>query len=200
MYTSTVDPGSANTIPLSARRRPPRQSRERRRNRGRMQQNVDRLVSDCYPDLLRLAAALFQRESPGHLLEPGALVSELYLRLVAQRARWRNRAHFFAVAARLMRRILIDHARRAHAAKRSAVPDCLAATVGLPPDTEELTLEQALTRLARRAPRQHDVVRLRCHGGLTVAETARALSVSPATVKLDWRLARTWLAARIMQD
>lgn len=158
---------------------------------------LDRLLPELYPDLQRLAARVFARESAGHLLEPAALVNEAYLRLRGQRTTWRNREHFFALAGQLMRRILIDHARRARAVKRVTVVPELSARVVAGPDAELLTLEQALEALAAYAPRQHDVVRLRCFGGLTVTETAHALGVSPATVKLDWRLARTWLAGQL---
>lgn len=168
--------------------------------RAQVRPALDHMIALCYPDLLRVATGLFARESAGHLLEPAALVSELYLRLVGQRTQWQNRAHFFALASRLMRRILVDHARRLRASKRAPKPDADMPVIAPPTDFDALALEEALARLAQRARRQHDVVRLRFHAGLTVAETARALGVSAATVKLDWQRARAWLSARIGHD
>lgn len=167
---------------------------------GPERSRLDQMIGQCYPDLLRVAARLFLRESAGHLLEPAALVSELYLRLVSQRTQWRNREHFFALATRLMGRILIDHARRGCAIKRVPMPDVNTPAVVPPTNLDALALERALAGLAVRAQRQHAVTRLRFHAGLTVAETARALGVSPATVKLDWQRARAWLCKKVGRD
>lgn len=154
----------------------------------------------CHTDALRLAASLLSHESPAHILEPAALVNELYLKLVAQRVAWRNREHFLALCSRLMRRILIDHARRSLAAKRATPAVAESARCVQPPDETSLTLEQVLMRLATRSPRQHQVVRLRFLVGLTIAETAAALGISPATVKLEWRRARCWLREQLASD
>lgn len=159
---------------------------------------LNRLISVVYDDLHRLAQARLAREHPHHSLQPTALVHEVYLKLVDQkRARWHSRTQFFAIAAGLIRRVLVDHARNRRAAKRGG------GTVLLPidevsclPDQREIDLvelEQALTALASFAPRQSRTIELRYFGGLTIEETAEIIGVSPATVKLDWRMAKAWL-------
>ena len=155
-----------------------------------------RLIEAVYGELRRMARGYLQRERQDHSLPPTALVHEAYLKLVNQRrVRWRNRAQFFATAAHLMRRLLVDHARARSALKRGAggkVPlQELAA--GAPPDVELLALDAALDRLSAIYPRQGQLVELRFFGGFTVPEIAAALGVAPITVKRDWALAKAWL-------
>jgi RNA polymerase sigma factor (TIGR02999 family) len=158
---------------------------------------LDALLPAVYDELRRQAGRALRRETPGHVLQPTALVHEAYLRLVDQRrARWENRAQFFGVAAELMRRILVDHARSRQAAKRGGGAQQVtladdAATAE--PAFDVLALDDALTRLAALDPRQARVVALRYFGGLDIDETAVALGVSPATVKREWVVARAWL-------
>lgn len=165
------------------------------------EQARERLLSQVYDDLRRVARGQLARERPGHTLQPTALVHEAYLRLVDQkRVRWESRAHFLALAATMMRRILVSHARKKKADKRGgdAVPvtlvEALDAASGSPVAPLDLVaLDDALTDLARQDPRPARIVELRYFGGLTIEETARVLDVSPATVKLDWKMARAWL-------
>ena len=161
-------------------------------------QAADRLLPLVYEELRKLAAAKLARELPGQTLDATALVHEAYLKLVNQRqVRWQDRAHFFAVAAQLMRRILVDDARRHGAAKRGAgkpeLPLDEADTPVPPAPVDWLALDRALDRLATIDERQSRIVELRFFGGLTIEETAEVLQVSPATVKNDWTLARSWL-------
>lgn len=162
----------------------------------------DQLVSLVYRELRRTAVAYLRRERGDHTLQPTALVHEAYLRLVGQqRVVWQNRAHFFGIAAQMMRRILVDHAREHQAAKRAGgglkvtLDDRIGAT--LPRECELLLVDQALTELASIAPRQGQIVELRYFGGLTEREVAVALSVSRATVTREWQLARAWLFRRL---
>lgn len=166
---------------------------------------LDRLLPHVYSELKKLAAAQLKRESAGHTLQPTALVHEAYLRLIDQReVQWQNRAHFFGVAAQIMRRILIDHARRKRARKRDAggvrvtFDERLPSTSDGEPDL--LALDDALNRLHELDPRQARVVELRYFGGLSVEETAEALSTSPATVKRDWAVARAWLHRELERE
>jgi RNA polymerase sigma-70 factor, ECF subfamily len=159
---------------------------------------LDRLVSLVYEELRQQAQRYLQREPSGHTLQATALVHEAYLRLVDQRqATWERRTQFFGVAAQLMRRVLVDHARGQRAAKRGGsavrVPleDDMASTQER--DVDLLGLDDALTRLAALDPRQVRVVELRFFAGLGIEETAEVLGVSPATVRRDWQFARTWL-------
>jgi RNA polymerase sigma factor (TIGR02999 family) len=164
---------------------------------------LGRLVPLVYEELRRVAARYLQAERAGHTLQPTALVHELYLRLVEQdRADWKDRAHFLAVAAKLMRRILVDYARARGAAKR----DGMAVRVeiaglelgGEEPRTEEiLAVDEALARLAELDPQQTRVVELRYFAGLTVEETAEAVGISPRTVKRDWAMASAWLRSEL---
>ena len=158
----------------------------------------DELVPLVYQDLHRLARAHLARERRGHTLEPAALVHEAYLRLMDHGGLpWRGRTHFLALAATTMRRILVSHARRHRAAKRGrggfAVTLCEDHAVGQARGVDLLALDAALDRLRRVDPRHCRVVELRYFGGLTIEETADALGISPATVKVDWSLARAWL-------
>jgi len=164
---------------------------------------LDRLLPFVYNELRHLAHARMRAESPGrHTLQTTALVHEAFLRLVnAERVEWRNRAHFYALCARLMRRILVDRARGRCADKRGgearAIPfgDWLGAVPAR--DEELLALEEAIQRLGQSHPRKAQVVVLRYFGGLTIEETAEALDTSPETVKRDWKVARLWLADRL---
>ncbi len=155
-----------------------------------------------YDELRRLAAAALRHERPDHTLQPTALVHEAYLRLAEEpSARWQNRGHFLAVAARAMRRILVDHARRHKAAKRGAGviritldDDMERVAAALPADGVDLVaLDDALSRLGGLDPRQARIVELRFFGGLSVEETASIVGASARTVKRDWQLARAWL-------
>jgi RNA polymerase sigma factor (TIGR02999 family) len=164
---------------------------------------LGRLIPLVYRELRLLAAGYLQAERVGHTLEPTALVHELYLRLVEQdRADWKDRAHFLAVAAQLMRRILVDYARARAAAKRSGVAARIEIT-GLELSGEEPRLEEilavdgALDRLAQLDPQQARVVELRYFAGLTVEETAEAVGISPRTVKRDWAMASAWLRSEL---
>src|SRR5262245_2218963 len=169
--------------------------------RGDLRARED-LMPLVYRDLRRRAAGYLWRERRGHSLQPTALVHEAYLRLAEQqRVTWRNRVHFLAVAAQMMRRVLVDHARAAHAVKRPGaglrvtLDDRIGAA--LPRDCELLLLDQALDELARLDPRQGRIVELRYFGGLTEPEVADALAISRATVTREWQTARAWLFRRI---
>jgi RNA polymerase sigma factor (TIGR02999 family) len=155
-----------------------------------------------YEELRRLAGHYLRLERPGHTLQPTALLHEAFLRLVGQReVVWQNRAHFFGIAAQMMRRILVDHARRKMAAKRdaSAYRVELALPEGEAEDREPelLALDEALTQLEELDPRQARIVELRFFGGLTVEETAEVTGVSTRTVKREWRTARAWLRSEL---
>jgi RNA polymerase sigma-70 factor (ECF subfamily) len=158
---------------------------------------LQKLTPIVYEELHRLARRYMKRERPGHSLQTTALVNEAYTRLVDyKRMQWQDRAHFFAVSAQLMRRILVEHARR-HNLKRGGgvqhVPLDEAAMVGDGGDTDFVALDEAMNALARLDPRKVQVVEMRFFGGLSVEETAEVLKVSTVTVKRDWRAARTWL-------
>jgi len=158
----------------------------------------DRLVPLVYDELHRLARAQFARERSGHTLQPTALVHEAYLRLMDhQDLNWQGRTHFFALAAMTMRRVLVSHARKQRAAKRGqggvAVTLCEEHAVAEAQGVDVLALDAALRALEAIDPRQARIVELRYFAGLTIEETAEALEISPATVKLDWSLARAWL-------
>lgn len=151
-----------------------------------------------YSELRRIAGAHLARERSGQTLQVTVLVHEAYLKLVDQtRVQWQNRTHFFAVAARMMRRIVVDHARARGAHKRGggATPVSLDETPGpaVERDAELLALDEALERLTAFDPRQGRIVELRYFGGLSIDEAAAALSLSPATVKREWSMAKAWL-------
>jgi RNA polymerase sigma factor (TIGR02999 family) len=159
----------------------------------------DELVPAVYEELRRLAASRLRNERGSHTLQATALVHEAWLRLADQRGNWENRAHFFAIAARTMRRILVDHARRRATAKRglavTGVPiddvmDLLPAPM---PDDRLLALDEALDRLATLDARQAQVVELRFFAGLSVEDAANLLEISPSTIKREWATARAWL-------
>ena len=156
------------------------------------------LMPVVYDELRRLASGYLRRERAGHTLQPTALVHEAYLQLIDQRnVRWQNRAHFFGIAATLMRRILVEHARKNHALKRGGMQSNLSldAAVGLArePDVDLLALDDALLRLEAMDPQKCRVVELRFFGGLTVEETAEVLGLAPITVHRAWRIIKAWL-------
>ncbi len=158
----------------------------------------EELVPLVYEELHRLARRYMRKERSGHTLQTSALVNEAYLRLVgAKDVRWQNRAHFFAVSARLMRRILVDFARAKYDLKRGggalqvSLDKALAVSAG--PSADSLAMDEALSRLAELHPRQAEVVEMRYFGGLSEEEVAEVLKVSLRTVQQDWRLARLWL-------
>ena len=158
----------------------------------------DKLIPLVYEHLRRLAASYMRRERPDHTLQATALVNEAYLRLVSQkRISWQDRAHFFAIAARLMREILVEHARAHQTEKRGGKLEKLPLDQSLefsPAKSRELIdLDDALESLARLDPQQARVVELRFFGGLTEEETAEVLGISSRTVKRDWVTARAWL-------
>jgi RNA polymerase sigma factor (TIGR02999 family) len=160
----------------------------------------ERLLSKVYVELRKIAAAELRHERSGHTLQPTALVHEAYLRLIGQtRIAWRDRAHFFGLAATMMRRVLVDHARARLAAKRRrdepspALPEPAVAE----PPVEILDLDRALDRLAERFPRHARVVEMRYFAGLEIDEIAAALEISDRTVKRDWRFARAFLLAEL---
>lgn len=163
------------------------------------------LLPLVYSELRRLAEARMRRERPDHTLQATELVHEAWLRLMGgQLPDWRDRTHFFAVAARAMRRLLVDHARSRGYAKRGggARRISLDAVAELSAEGSQdlIDLDEALDRLAALDSRQHQVVELRFFGGLSVEETAAALGVSEMTVKRDWRTARAWLYAELAEN
>jgi RNA polymerase sigma factor (TIGR02999 family) len=159
----------------------------------------DELMRLIYAELHRLARGYMRRERPGHTLQTTALINEAYLRLIGQtRTDWRSRAQFFGMAAQFMRRILVDHARARHSAKRQGAgpaPVSLDEAAVFAPERAPalMALDEALDRLGALDPRKARVVELRYFGGLTVDETADLLNVSGVTVMRDWSLAKAWL-------
>jgi RNA polymerase sigma factor (TIGR02999 family) len=168
------------------------------------QDSLDALLPQIYSELRRLAARSLRRERRGHTLQPTALVHEAFLKLVDQRAvQWQNRAHFFGIAAKVMRRVLIDHARGHAARKRGSgiAPVSLDESLMAASETsvDVLALDEALTRLTALDPQQGRVVELKFFGGMTLDEIAAALHISPATVSREWTLARAWLFAALKE-
>lgn len=160
------------------------------------------LTPIVYDELHRLAHRYMRREQAGHALQTTALVNEAYLRLVdSRRVGWQNRAHFFAVAAQLMRRVLVDVARRQRSQKHGGDWQMVTLPDGFEPavasDTDIVAVDDALQELARLDPRKARVVELRFFGGLSLEETAEALGVSTDTVGRDWRAARAWLSREL---
>ena len=161
------------------------------------QDALDELMPLVYQELRKLARSYLRAERPEHTLQPTALVNEAYLRLVDQRnVRWQNRRHFFGIAAQLMRRILVDHARKRQSEKRGGgealVP--FEEAKGVPVKARDLVaLDDALKDFATIDPRSAKIVELRQFGGLSIDETADVLEISPATVKRDWTVAKAWL-------
>jgi RNA polymerase sigma-70 factor, ECF subfamily len=166
------------------------------------QSALDRLMPLVYDELRRLAQSYMRRERTNHTLQTTALIHEAYLRLFdAEQVQLENRTHFFAVAARLMRQILVDFARahgyqkRGGGARQISLDEAL--LIGQPRDEDLIALDEALSELARLDERKSRVVELRFFGGLTEAETAAVLEVAPETVRRDWRLAKSWLRLRL---
>jgi RNA polymerase sigma factor (TIGR02999 family) len=166
----------------------------------------DELIRAVYDQLRRQARRQLRRERPGHTLDTSALINEAYLKLVEQRSvKWNGRGHFFALAAELMRRILVDHARTRHRQKRGGHDDAIRledieGTLQAADNSQNLdllALDQALERLAEFDPQQVRVVELRYFAGLDINETAEALNISPATVKREWAAAKAWLKHEI---
>jgi RNA polymerase sigma factor (TIGR02999 family) len=165
----------------------------------------DALIPLVYDELRRVARRYLRRERPDHTLQSAALVNEAYLRLMGGGSpQWQNRAHFFGVAAQLMRHILVDHARKRCAAKRGAgAPRLTLDPQAALPQAKELDLVQlddALNRLGDLDAQQSQIVELRFFGGLSIEETSMVLGVSPATVKREWATARTWLRWEMNKD
>jgi RNA polymerase sigma factor (TIGR02999 family) len=163
---------------------------------------LEDLLPLVYGELRRLAAHRLRQERPDHTLQPTALVHEAYLRLVDQRrVRWQNRAHFYGVAAHIMRRILVDQARARKADKRGGEWQRVTLTDNKTPnesrDVDVLALDNALQRLATLDPQQERIVELRYFGGLTLEETAEVVGISTATVKREWAIAKAWLRAEL---
>lgn len=158
---------------------------------------LDRLTPIVYDELRRLARRYMKSERVDHTLQTTALVNEAYLRLVdCERMKWQDRVHFFAVSAQLMRRILVDHARRRNLKRGGAIPHLAldeAATVGGEPDSSLIALDEALDAFGKLDPRKVRVVEMRYFAGLSVEETAAVLQVSPVTVMRDWSAAKSWL-------
>jgi RNA polymerase sigma-70 factor, ECF subfamily len=165
---------------------------------------ADKLIPLVVDELRRLARLQLRNERPGHTLQPTALVNEAYLRLVGDQARdWQNRAHFIGVSVSVMRRILIDHARRKRALKRGFEDQAdMEDYAGLSYEQadELMALNLALDRLEKMSSRQRQVVELRYFGGLSTEETAEVLNVSPITVKRDWVVARAWLKGQLRPE
>ena len=158
---------------------------------------LERLTPIVYDELHRLARRYMRGERPGHSLQTTALVNEAYMRLVDyERMQWQDRAHFFAVSAQVMRRILVEHARRHNLKRGGGVPHVSldeAALVGGNRAADLVALDDAMNALAQLDPRKAQVVEMRFFGGLNVDETADVLKVSPATVMRDWSTAKAWL-------
>jgi RNA polymerase sigma factor (TIGR02999 family) len=166
---------------------------------------LERLMPLVYNELQRLAHRYMAAEQPGHALQTTALVHEVYLRLVdVEGVDWQDRAHFYCLCARLMRRILIDFARSRNYQKRGGhfphIELDEAATVSAAVESELLAVDEALKRLSEIDSRKSEVVELRFFGGLTVEETAAALRVSPETVIRDWKLAKAWLLRELSHE
>jgi RNA polymerase sigma factor (TIGR02999 family) len=160
---------------------------------------LDQLLPLVYAELRRVAARQLRNERADHTLQPTALIHEVYIRLVDQRqVDWQNRAHFFGVSAQVMRRILVDHARRHGASKRGEGVRCVSIdeakdVAAASNDTPIVALDDALDRLEKVDSALAKIVELRAFGGLTIEEAAHVLSVSPSTVKREWRTAKAWL-------
>jgi RNA polymerase sigma factor (TIGR02999 family) len=164
---------------------------------------LNELMPLVYDELRRLASRYLRRERAEHTLQPTALVNEAYLRLVDQKtARWQNRAQFYGIAAQLMRRILVDHARVKHAEKRGgAEQQRLSITsvevLATKPDLDVLALNEALEELSGLDPQQARIVELKFFAGLSIEETAEVLGIGHATVERDWKMARAWLRRKL---
>ncbi len=166
---------------------------------------LDRLMPLVYDELRSLASSYLRRERPGHTLQSTALVNEAFVRMVNQRdVEWQNRAHFFGIAAQMLRRILVDHARGRNAGKRGSGIVAMSlneeiAVIGKQ-DWDVIAVDDALNGLSKLDEQQAKLVELRFFGGLTIEETAEALGVSPSTVKREWLAAKAWLSREISRQ
>ena len=164
---------------------------------------LDKLMPMVYSELRRLASNYLRRERRDHTLQPTALVNEAYLKLIDQKtAKWQNRAQFYGIAAQLMRRILVDHARQHKAAKRGGSEQqrlsiTSAGRLVAKPELDVMALHEALEELATIDPQQERIVELKFFGGLSIEETAEVLGVGHATVERDWKMARAWLRGKL---
>ena len=167
------------------------------------QKALDALMPMVYSELRRLAGNYLRRERRDHTLQPTALVNEAYLKLIDQKtAKWQNRAQFYGIAAQLMRRILVDHARHHKAAKRGGSDQQRLSITSadrrvVKPDLDVLALHEALEELKEIDPQQERIVELKFFGGLSIEETAEVLGVGHATVERDWKMARAWLRLKL---
>jgi RNA polymerase sigma-70 factor (ECF subfamily) len=164
---------------------------------------LEKLMPLVYEELRRLASNYLRRERQNHTLQPTALVNEAYLKLVDQKnARWQNRSQFYGVAAQLMRRILVDHARQHQAAKRGGphqqrLSITSAHAIAETPEVDVLAVHEALEELKQFDPQQERIVELRFFGGLSIEETAKVLDIGHATVEREWKMARAWLRQKL---
>ena len=169
------------------------------------QKALDQLIPLVYEELRAIAGRYLSRESPSHTLQSTALVHEAYFKLIGQRrVQWQNRAHFFGIAAQMMRRILVDHARHQHRDKRGGPAPKLSLDEAIAQaepeaDVDLLALDEALTALAEIDPRGARIIELRFFSALTIDETAEVLDISAGTVKRDWSAARAWLYREMRQ-
>jgi RNA polymerase sigma factor (TIGR02999 family) len=168
-------------------------------------EGFETLMTLVYDDLRKLAAWQIQSERPDHTLQPTALVHEVYLKLAAQKpVEWQNKAHFFALAAQIMRHILVDYARTRQREKRGGPQTRIALeaalNLGSPSDPELIALDDALKALAKKDARKSLVVELRYFGGLSIEEAAEALGVSSTTVRREWTMAKAWLHREMRQE
>jgi RNA polymerase sigma-70 factor (ECF subfamily) len=168
-------------------------------------EGFEKLMALVYDDLRKLAAWQLQSERPDHTLQPTALVHEVYLKLAAQNPiELRNKAHFFALAAQVMRHILVDYARTRQREKRGgaqtkiAIEDAL--NISYPSDSELIALDEALNALAEKDPRKSLLVELRYFGGLSIEETAEALGVSTTTIRREWTMIKAWLRREMRRE
>jgi RNA polymerase sigma factor (TIGR02999 family) len=164
---------------------------------------VNQILPHIYDELKRLAGSYLRRERPDHTLQPTALVHEAYMKLIDQKnVRWQNRAHFFGIAAQVMRRILMDHARKHKAEKRGGEADKLPIDEGIIVVSQEsssqlLALDDALKTLAELDPQKAKIVELRYFGGLSIEETAEVMGVSVPTINRQWKMAKAWLYGQL---
>jgi RNA polymerase sigma factor (TIGR02999 family) len=167
---------------------------------------VNQILPHIYDELRRLAGSYLRRERTDHTLQPTALVHEAYMKLIDQKqVRWQNRAHFFGIAAQVMRRILMDHARKHKADKRGGEADKLPLEEGIlvvsqGKSAELVALDDALNELAEIDPQKAKIVELRYFGGLSIEETAEVMGVSVPTINRQWRMAKAWLYGQIAQN
>lgn len=166
------------------------------------QSALDKLMPLVYDELRRVANNYLRRERQNHTLQPTALVNEAYMKLVDQKAHWQNRAQFYGVAAQLMRRILVDHARQHQAAKRGGTHQqrlsiTSAHAIADTPEIDLLAVHEALEELKQFDPQQERIVELRFFGGLSIDETAAVMGIGHATVERDWKMARAWLRQKL---